>query len=240
LAEGIIEGDNVYIGGGDKSFYKIDIKRGKIIWLYSGIQGLVQGKPALSENSVVFGAWDKYLYCLDKGSGLLKWKWDNGKPQVLYSPGNIYPVISGNRVFIVAPDRYMTAIDLNTGKEIWRTNRHAVRESMGVSPDGSMIYAKLMSDTVIAVSASGISPKTIWSANGGFGYEHTPCPLTATDKMVIATTRTGVIVGIDPKTSRIITKFKAGNSAVNKVVYDKGQTFWFTLMEGKIIGIKIK
>jgi outer membrane protein assembly factor BamB len=238
LAEGIIEGNSVYIGGGDRSFYKIDIRNGKTIWEFPIEQGLVQGKPALTDTRVIFGAWDRYLYCLDKKTGSLHWKWNNGKPQKLYSPGNIVPVCSGGKVFIVAPDRYMTAIDLASGKEIWRTNRYQVRESMGMSPDGSLVYAKLMNDTLIAVSASGNLPVTVWAVNAGFGYEHNPCPVAAIDRMVIAATRSGMLVAIDPKTSGIVWKYKAGNSSVNKVVADRNQTFWFTLTEGKVIGIE--
>ena len=174
------------------------------------------------------------MYCLDKNTGTLNWKWNNGKSQKLFSPGNITPVCSGDKVFIVAPDRYMTAIDITTGKEVWRTNKHQVRESTGVSPDGSMVYAKLMNDSVIAVSASSDFPRTLWAVNAGFGYEHNPCPLLATKDLVIAATRNGLLVAIDPKTCSIVWKYKAGNSSVNKVVVDQHQTFWFTLSEGKI------
>jgi outer membrane protein assembly factor BamB/predicted MPP superfamily phosphohydrolase len=238
LAEGIAEDGFAYIGGGDRSFYKIDIQTGKIIWQFTGVDGLIQGKPAISDSSVVFGAWDRHLYCLDKTTGSLRWKWNNGKPQELYSPGNIFPVCSKNRVFIVAPDRFMTAIDLSTGNEIWRTNRHQVRESMGASPDGSLVYAKLMNDTLIAVSASENFPETLWTVDVGFGYEHNPCPVTATGDMVIVGTRNGILIAIDPDTKKVIWKYKAGNSSVNKIVADQHQTYWCTLMEGKILGIK--
>ncbi len=238
LAEGLIENGFVYIGGGDRAFYKINILTGKVIWQFKGLEGLIQGKPAVSDSLVVFGAWDKYMYGINKFSGVLRWKWDNGKPQKLYSPGNIIPVIAGNKVFIVAPDRYMTAINLVSGKEIWRTNMHQVRESMGISPDGSLIYAKLMNDTVIAVSALKDYPSTVWAVNAGFGYEHNPCPLFATDNLVLAATRSGVLVAIDPISTKIVWKYKAGNSSINKVVADNNQTFWVTLTEGKVIGIQ--
>ena len=238
LCEGVIENGSVYIGGGNPNFYKIDIRNGKTIWQFAAVEGLIQGKPALSGSSVIFGAWDTYLYCLDKNTGSLRWKWNNGKSQKLYSPGNIFPVCSGGKVFIVAPDRYMTALDVITGKEIWRTNRYQVRESMGMSPDGSLVFAKLMNDTVIAISSAENYPKTVWKVNAGFGYEHNPCPVTASGRIVVAATRNGVLVAINSETREILWKYKAGNSSVNKVVPDKNQTFWFTLAEGKILGIK--
>jgi outer membrane protein assembly factor BamB len=238
LAEGIVEDHFFYIGGGDRSFYKINLQNGKVVWQFSGVEGLIQGKPAFSASTVIFGAWDNNLYCLDKKSGALNWKWNNGKPQKLYSPGNIFPVCSGNQVFIVAPDRYMTAIDIASGNEIWRTNQHQVRESMGISPDGSKVYAKLMNDSVIAMSTLGKYPETLWAIDAGFGYEHNPCPVLVTDDFVIIGTRTGMLISIDPKIKMIVWKYKAGNSSVNKIIADKNQTLWLTLVEGKVLGIK--
>ena len=237
LSEGITRNGFVYIGGGDRIFYCIEAKTGKVIWQFSDVQGLIQGKPALCGSSILFGAWDTYLYCLDKNTGTLNWKWNNGKSQKLFSPGNITPVCSGDKVFIVAPDRYMTAINITSGKEVWRTNKHQVRESTGVSPDGSMVYAKLMNDSVIAVSAFSDYPKTLWAVNAGFGYEHNPCPVLATKDLVIAATRNGLLVAIDQETRNILWRYKAGNSSINKVLVDKNQSYWFTLVEGKIMGI---
>lgn len=238
LAEGIIEDGSVYMGGGDKKFYRIDIRTGIVIWQNADVEGLIQGKPAISGSSVIFGAWDRNLYCLDKKTGSLRWKWNNGRSQILYSPGNIVPVCSDNKVFIVAPDRFMTAIDLITGTEIWRTGMHQVRESMGISSDGTAVYAKLMNDTIIAMSAIGNSPKTLWAANAGFGYEHNPCPVLASPDMVISATRDGMLIAINPTTSGIIWKYKAGNSSINKTIIDKNRIVWATLSEGKILGIK--
>jgi outer membrane protein assembly factor BamB len=238
LAEGAVENGYLYIGGGDRVFYKIDMRNGKTVWKYPGVLGLMQGKASVSGSSVVFGAWDRHLYCVDKNTGALRWKWNNGKPQPLYSPGNIFPVCSDGKVFIVAPDRFMTALDQNTGKEIWRINRHHVRESMGASPDGSVVYAKLMNDTVIGISAKENYALTIKKINAGFGYEHNPCPVTVTEEEVLTGTRDGVVVSLNPLSQEVNWKYKAGTSSVNKVIADSKSTFWFTLMEGKIIGIR--
>ena len=41
LAEGIVENDELYIGGGSTAFYKIDMTTGKVIWKFEGIEGLI-------------------------------------------------------------------------------------------------------------------------------------------------------------------------------------------------------
>lgn len=240
LAEAITERGYVYIGAGNKAFYKIDPTDGRVVWAFAGISGLVQGKPAIEGANVVFGAWDTHLYCLDKNTGQLLWKWNNGRNQTLFSPGNIVPVISKGKVFIVAPDRYFTALELKTGKEIWRTNRYRVRESMGVSPDGSEVYAKLMNDSVIAVSAKAKQFDLVWAVNAGIGYDHNPCPVAARGNVVSGATKNGLIIAIDRRNKHILWKYKIGNSSVNKLVFQEDGDLWLTTTEGKIISLTYK
>jgi len=238
LAEGIVENDQLYIGGGSTAFYKIELKSGKVIWKFEGINGLIQGQPTLSDQQVIFGAWDRHLYCLDKNTGKLLWKWNNGKPHQLYSPGNIVPAIANGKVFLVAPDRCMTALDLVSGKQVWRDCSHQVRESMGISPDKSQVYAKLMNDSVIAVSTLTNTFRLNWSVNAGFGYEHNPCAVLAMDNQIFIGTREGVVISIDPRDQKVTWKYKAGNSSINKLVWDGKNMIFVTLSEGKLISLK--
>ena len=238
LADGVVENNDLYIGGGSTAFYKIEMLSGKVIWKFDGISGLIQGRPALSGHQVVFGAWDRHLYCLDKITGELLWKWNNGKPHLLYSPGNIVPAIANGKVFLVAPDRCMTALDLVSGKQIWRDCNHQVRESMGISPDKSQVYAKSMNDSVISVSTLTDRFKMEWSVNAGFGYEHNPCAILAVDNQVFIGTREGVVISIDPSGQKINWKYKAGNSAINKLVWDGKNMIFVSLSEGKLIFLK--
>jgi len=240
LADGIVENEMLYIGGGSTAFYKIEMTTGKVIWKFEGIAGLIQGQPALSDKQVVFGAWDRHLYCLDKTTGQLLWKWNNGKPQQLYSPGNIVPAIANGKVFLVAPDRCMTTIDLVSGKQIWRDCSHQVRESMGISPDKSQVYAKLMNDSVISVSTEGNEFKLNWSVNAEFGYEHNPCAILTLENQVFIGTREGMIISINPAKQNINWKYKAGNSAINKLVSDGENMIFVSLSEGKVISFKNK
>ncbi|UYQ94615.1 PQQ-binding-like beta-propeller repeat protein [Chitinophaga horti] len=234
ISEGIVEGDRLYIGVGSHAFYCININNGKVFWKNDSMNGQMQGKPATTDKEIVFGAWDRHLYCLNKATGELKWKWNNGSQQKLYSPGNVKPAIVNGRVFIVAPDRYMTAIDLSTGQTIWRNNRYRVREAMEVSPDGKAVYAKLMEDTVIAVSTSAPAMELLWYADAKYGYEHNPCPLLESNGTLYAGTKNGLLIAIDVATHQVKWTHKAGNSSINKIVADKNGDIWISLIEGKL------
>ncbi|MDQ6755850.1 MAG: PQQ-binding-like beta-propeller repeat protein, partial [Bacteroidota bacterium] len=139
-----IENDVVYIGGSDHNFRAINFNSGKEIWSFNGLDGPVVSTPVFYKNDIIFGAWDTYLYSLNKNTGALNWKWSNGSTIRNYSPAACIPVIHDDIIFIVAPDRYLTAIDATTGKTLWRTNESTVRESIGISNDGKYIYGKTM------------------------------------------------------------------------------------------------
>ena len=111
----IIENGVAYIGASDRTFRAIDIKTGEIHWKFNNFTGSVETKPLIVSNKVIFGAWDTFLYALDKNNGNLLWKWTNGIKSTHYSPAAVWPVTSNGKVFVVDPDRAMTAIDIETG-----------------------------------------------------------------------------------------------------------------------------
>ncbi|MHB9055028.1 MAG: outer membrane protein assembly factor BamB family protein [Paludibacteraceae bacterium] len=207
-----------YIGASDHSFRAIEIKTGKEIWQFTRLNDYVETKPLIVSNKVIFGAWDTYLYALNKESGQLLWKWTNGIKSTHYSPAAVWPVAANGKVFIVDPERAMTAINIETGKTIWRTKQSMVRESIGISEDGNRIYAKTMQDSVVCYSSNETQPREIWSVNVAFGYEHNPSMLMEKDGVVYGSTKNGLIFALDALTGNILWKHKIGNSLINTVL----------------------
>lgn len=235
LAAPIIIDKKVYIGGGSKAFYCIQANTGEVIWTFGEVKGLIQGKASVAGDYLVFGAWDRHLYCLSASTGKLNWKWNNDRPQVLYSPGNVVPAISNKKVFIVAPDRFMTAINLKTGVQEWRTNKHQVRESMGISPDGVEVFAKLMNDSIVSISAVNKQFKTLWAVDAGIGYDHNPCPLIVSEKLVVGATKNGLITAIRRDLAAVEWMHKSGNASVNEMLFDTNGNIWFSTTEGRVV-----
>ena len=171
---------------------------------------------------------------------MLVWKWDNGKALDFYSPANCVPVVHDGSVIIVAPDRFMTALDLMNGKLLWRSNAYQVRESQGVSTDGKIVYAKLMNGHLIAVSADSISYAPLWDIDAGLGYEHAPCPVLENDGVVYLGSRNGTVVAVDADTHRVLWRYKCGNSEINQFSVDADGSIYFSIVEGKIYRIRTK
>lgn len=208
----------VYVGGSDGIFRAIDLYSGQQKWQYEGVKGYIETLPLVTDSSVIFGAWDNTLYCLNTTNGTERWRWTNGEQRMHFSPAAVWPVSSNGRVFIVDPRRVLTAIDLTTGKTLWSTKQSMVRESIGLSADGLRIYAKTMNDSIVCYSATSDIPRQLWATNARFGYEHATTMLPEYEGTVFSTTKEGLVIALDGKTGRIKWQHKVGNSLVNTVV----------------------
>ena len=240
LGSPLILHDTVFIGGTDHNFRAIDLKTGKVLWTFNGVEGPVVSRAVVAENKILFGAWDTYLYAVDRATGQLLWKWSNGSRIINYAPAACIPVVKDAAVYIVAPDRYMSAIDINTGTTLWRTNEAAVRESIGLSADGNVVYGKTMQDTIVAFRAQKDKPQLLWKLNAGFGYEHAPSMLVEKDGQLFFGTRNGVVYAIDPAKQQVSWAFKIDNSMVNTVNPISAKQVIASTMDGKLCLIEAK
>jgi outer membrane protein assembly factor BamB/Icc-related predicted phosphoesterase len=234
LGSPIIENGIVYIGGSAHNFIAIDAKTGKEKWSYRNLKGPVVSKPLISGDNIIFGAWDTYLYCLNKTDGTLKWQWNNGSTVPNFSPASCIPVAYNGVVYIVAPDRYITALDEATGAVLWRNNDAMVRESIGISKDGQYVYAKTMNDEVVAYETSRDKQSVAWKINCKYGYDHVPSMLIEEGSNVFFGTKNGVVYSIDKKTKDVAWGYKIDNSMVNTVNVLGADRLIASTMDGKV------
>lgn len=239
LGSPVINGDTVFIGGSDHSYLALSSQNGQLIWKFVGLEGPVVSTPLLYQDRIVFGAWDRHLYALNRSNGNLLWKWNNGSSVPNYSPASCIPVASDNVIYVMAPDRVVSAIDAVNGKTLWRSKDGGVRESIGISADGKWIYGKSMQDTIVAYAASREQQSAAWKLHAGFGYEHVPSMLIEKDGHVFFGTKSGVVYCIDPTERKVVWAHKIDNSMVNTVrVLSKSQLV-VTTMDGKLVLLNI-
>lgn len=233
LASPLIHQDVVYIGSSDHRFRAIDVNTGRVLWQREGVKGAVTSKPVVKDSTLIFGAWDGHLYAINLATKEWKWKWNSGNTLINFSPAACIPVVSGHLVFIAAPDRFLTAIDIRTGKTVWRS-KEGVRESIGISEDGRWIFAKTMQDTIIAKPTSLLDSNGSWKLHAGFGYEHVPSMLIEKEGQVFFGTKNGVVYAIDPAKRSVVWTHKIDNSMVNTVAVLCGRTLVAATMDGKV------
>ena len=234
VADGLIVGDRLYQGG-YKKFECWNAASAELVWKIDA-NNYCQAEPVIDGDDVVFGAWDSYLRCVNRTTGELKWKWNNGREVTLLGPGNCVPMVTPTRVIVVAPDRYMTVIDRQTGKEIWRTNfdgKYKVRESLGASADGKIAYAKTMDGQLLAVNITKNTPEIAFVVDAGLGYEHAPCIVKEFEGVIYMGSRQGVVVAVDAATQKVLWQHRCGTSEVNGFEQQNGKIY-ASLTEGAI------
>ncbi|WP_195500878.1 outer membrane protein assembly factor BamB family protein [Bacteroides clarus] len=235
-----IDNGIAYIGASDHTFRAVNIHTGDVKWNFTGVKGYIETKPLVTDNKVIFGAWDNTLYALDKADGKELWKWTGGLTRMHFSPAAVWPVASDGKVFITDPQRAMTAIDLKTGNTVWRTFQSMVRETIGLSEDGERIYSKTMNDSIVCYSAKGDQPHELWASNVGFGYEHAPSMQVEKEGIVFGSTKEGLIFALEAKTGKVLWKHKIGNSLISTVVPLGNNRVLFTATGGETGLLKLK
>ena len=225
-----------YIGASDGIFRAIDVKSGKTIWTFDQVKGYVSTLPTLADGKVIFGSWQNGFYALDQKSGKLIWEWSNGHANRMFSAAACYPVVVNNKVFIVAPDRFMTAIDLKTGKTIWREKKddYRVRESMGLSMDKKLVLAKTMDGELIGVPNNADNMDISWKAKLKLPYELAPTAIYSNSKYIFVPSDKGLLTAVDPKSGETAWQYKISNGMINPPLVLKDRVVVST-MDGKIV-----
>lgn len=240
LGSPLIHNNIVYIGSSDKTFRAINLQTGKIIWQFSELNGFVECKPALINDKIIFGVWDEHLYCLNANSGNLIWKYKGDREGKFYSPAACIPVISNGIVFIVAPDRQMTAIDIESGKQLWRTGKYQVRETIGISEKGDKIFIRTMNDTILALPSSKELQEPMWITDCKFGYDISSAQIIEKDEVIFYPTKNGVIYSLDSSNGKILWKHKITNGYVNTITAISKNQIIATDFDGNIICLVVE
>ena len=233
VAHPVVYDKKVYFGGSDGKFRAVNAETGKLVWDFMFIPTYVETKPLIADGKVIFGAWNTLLYALDAQKGNMEWLWKGEKSGLLYSPAVVHPVYANGKVFVVAPDRVMSAIDISDGTTVWRSDTFKVRENIGLSQDGSTVYAKTMWDIVCAVSTEGDAPETRWSSEVNYGFEIDPSNPVEVDGKVYFATQFGFVYSLDATDGRILWGHRIGSNLLNTPVI-LGNSLIISGMDGKV------
>jgi outer membrane protein assembly factor BamB len=125
---GAIYKNSVIFGDTEASLYSLDIKNGKELWQYK-INGdtmknedfgfdrrAITSTPVVAGNKIIVGARDGYLYCVDADNGKELWQFNYFITWVISTAAVKDTMI----VTATSDGRYVNAINIETGKEIWK------------------------------------------------------------------------------------------------------------------------
>lgn len=236
LGSPIIQGGVAFIGGSDGHFRAFDVKSGTLIWDFDQVNNYISSTPLYHDGTLYFGSWGNGFYALNAKTGSLKWEWDNGHTNRMFSAAAVVPVEANGRIFIVAPDRYMTALDAKSGRVVWREKKDSirVRESIGLSEDNKKVYVKTMDGEVLGISTSANSMEVIWESALDLPYELTPSAIVESEGVVFVPNHNGLVSALDAKTGLVNWQYKISNAMINPITPIKKNKVLVSAMDGTI------
>ena len=236
LAHPVIRQGIIYTGASDGHFRAIKLATGSLLWDFNGVAGFVIDRALIYNSHIYFGCWNNDFYCLELSTGVLRWKWNNGSSNRMFSPAACFPVATGGRIFLVAPDRYMTVLNAETGEVIWRKQDPAIRarESMGLSGDSSLVFVKTMEGSIHGISTTGTDMKSVWTSPLAMGYEICPTAIVEHHGVVLVPGQSGLTVAISRNNGAVLWKHKLSNGLVTQLLPVGQHQLLVTTMDGKI------
>jgi outer membrane protein assembly factor BamB len=230
----------VFIGSSDDHFRAINLKDGKMKWDFNGVKDFVMTKPLLYNNNVYFGSWGNELYALNISNGELSWKWKDTSNTRMSSPAGCKPVGTDGKVFIVAPDQFITSFDATSGNVIWRATMPdvKVRESMGLSTDSSLVYVKTTDGKLIGISTSATSLEKAFSVDLKLSNDICAAAIVESKGLIFVPSNAGVVSAVDSQTKKLLWQYKVSDSMVNSVMPIGDNKLIVATVDGKIYCLK--
>lgn len=129
--------NKVFFGDMNGEFYALDSKTGKQLWNYKANgtkfindsfgydrKGIVAA-PVVINNKIIFGARDGFMYNLDAETGKANWIFDYQITWVLSTVATDEKTVYAG----TSDGKFVNAIDIESGKELWRTSTSLVWSS---------------------------------------------------------------------------------------------------------------
>src|SRR6478672_5095333 len=220
--------------GVDGKVIAFDAETGRIRWQRT--IGPSESSPLFADGLVIVGDWSHDIYAFTAASGNLRWHFKAG--------GLVKGAVSqsGNRVYFGAYDTHVYALDLHTGKQIWRaSSQPRIGRTGTFYANAAIAYGRVYIGATDGkmYSFGATTGKLRWS-NGTGDFIYSSAAVWRRNVMVGS--YDGNFYSFDAATGDVRWRFNAGGkisgspNVIDGIVYFstlKGRTFGLDARNGK-------
>lgn len=235
----LVDNGVAYVGDNAGCLHAINVETGKKQWIFDRADYAIEAAPIRWGDSIVFGAWDGYLYAVDRSTGKLAWKAlgpksRDGKAPRYYAPADCSPIVLGDALFVC--DRGYQLGTYNRSGEFQRLIANKIA-AIAADPSGNGFYTRSIEDFV---SAFGIDGKPVWTtaiAAGRF-----PIPPTVCDGRLYICSNRGLLSVLDAETGKAWADYQAtpGSYVMAPLAVSNDDICYAAAIDGTITALRFE
>jgi len=253
----LVMGNAVFAATLDGKLYKLSLD-GKVTWVRQPTGHQVFADLVKGDGKILLNSSDLYLHCVDEETGQERWR--HSLMEAVYTQNDRIwadfdggggdfqspPVVAEGIVFAGSPDRFVHALDQETGKEIWRFEVRGQIPAAPVFSDGKIFFGQ-QGGTSYYYCINAYTGELIWKKEVGWGW----ASANVVDGKVYVPTVSGWIYCLDTETGKTIWEYNTENGTYpapaiedNVVVFgswnhkyygfdkDSGEQLWVANIDG--------
>ena len=232
----VVQDGVVFIGDNLGRVHARAIADGAKRWTFARADFGIESFVCVWDELVVFGAWDGYLYAVDRETGDQVWKVlgpksSEGRGIRYYAPADCGPVVLGDRLCVT--DRGYVLATYNKAGELAEPLELSVA---GIAPthDGQALLARAINDRVLRFDANG---QQVWETKTPAG--RFPIPPTDTRQGVVVCSNKGLLQLLDSTTGKVTWKYQTNSGwyVMAPVSVDNDGVAYVASMNGDVTAI---
>ncbi len=233
----------IYIGDNAGYFHALDLQTGQPRWRFARATYAIEAAPALLGDLVLFGAWDGYVYAVNRSNGQLAWKQlgpksSEGKGIRYYGPADCGPVTLDDRAFITDRGYVLASYDAQGAMS---TPLATAISAIAPAPDAAAFYARGLdlegpTDFLVKFAANG---DQIWRIDLPAG--RFPVPPTAVGDRVYVCSNTGLLSVVNAADGAVLAQYQVtpGFFVMAPVAVDDKGICYVAAMDGTVTALQL-
>ncbi|WP_253158884.1 outer membrane protein assembly factor BamB family protein [Stieleria tagensis] len=159
-----VAGQLTFLGGCDAKLHVVDLETGKAVGEPLPLAGPTGSTPAIQGDFAVVPVMDGSVFGFDWKANQQRWRYEDMEQSQEYRSS---AAIAGNVAVVSSQRKHVDAIDLTTGKRIWR---HTLKRRADASPviAGDDVWVPATDGRLLRLSLADGTERWVFEIRGGF------------------------------------------------------------------------